>query len=47
MKFVREFALIPPVALASALGLAILMLAGCTRVEQAPAVSYTLLDGQG
>ena len=34
-----------PTAAASA-GLAPAMLAGCSRVEQAPAVSYTLLDGR-
>ena len=46
MKFVRAFA--PPaiVALASAVGLASPMLTGCSRVEQAPALSYTLLDGR-
>ena len=44
MKFVRVPALLAP-ALAAAVGLASLMLAGCNRVEQAPALSYTLLDG--
>ena len=42
MKFVRALCLLAPSALASAFP----MLAGCSRVEQAPAVSYTLLDGR-
>jgi peroxiredoxin len=46
MKFVRALALLVPAALASGVGLALSMLAGCGRVEQAPAVSYTLLDGR-
>jgi peroxiredoxin len=46
MKFVRTLALASSVAFAASLGLASPMLAGCTRVEQAPAVSYTLLDGR-
>ena len=46
MKFVRALALVVPTALASGAGLALSMLAGCDRVEQAPAVSYTLLDGR-
>ena len=46
MKFVRALALVIPTALASGGGLALFMLAGCGRVEQAPAVSYTLLDGR-
>ena len=46
MKFVRALALVVPVALASGVGLALPMLTGCGRVEQAPAVSYTLLDGR-
>jgi peroxiredoxin len=41
MKFVRAFALASAVASTASLGLA-----GCNRVEQAPAVSYTLLDGR-
>ena len=41
MKFDRA-----PVLLAAALTLALPMLTGCSRVEQAPAVAYTLLDGQ-
>jgi len=45
MKFVRALALLAPAALVSAMGLATLMLAGCQRVEQAPALTYTLLDG--
>jgi peroxiredoxin len=44
MKFVR--ALVVPVALMAAVGLALPILAGCGRIEQAPAVSYTLLDGR-
>ena len=46
MKLVRALALLAPAAFASALALALPMLAGCSRVEQAPAVSYTLLDGR-
>ena len=46
MKFVRALPLAAVVALASGVGLALPMLAGCSRVEQAPAVAYTLLDGQ-
>ena len=46
MKFVRALALVVPVVLASGAGLAVSMLAGCGRVEQAPAVAYTLLDGR-
>jgi peroxiredoxin len=46
MKFVRAFALVAPVAFMSVAGLALPMLTGCGRVEQAPAVSYTLLDGR-
>jgi peroxiredoxin len=46
MKFVRAPALLAPAVLAAAAGLASPMLAGCSRVEQAPAVSYTLLDGR-
>jgi len=46
MKFVRALALVVPVASASTLGLALTMLTACSRVEQAPAVSYTLLDGR-
>jgi peroxiredoxin len=45
MKFVRALALLAP-ALASAVGLTSLMLAGCQRAQQAPALSYTLLDGR-
>ena len=41
MKSDRALAL-----LASAVALVAAMLAGCSRVEQAPAVSYTLLDGR-
>ncbi len=46
MKFVRALALVVPLALAAAIGLAIPMLTGCSRIEQAPALSYTLLDGR-
>ena len=46
MKVDRALALLAPAALASGLGLAPLMLTGCTWVEKAPAVSYTLLDGR-
>ena len=46
MKFVRALPLAACVALASGAGLALPMLAGCGRAEQAPAVSYTLLDGR-
>ena len=46
MKFVRALPLAACVALASGAGLALPMLAGCSRAEQAPAVSYTLLDGR-
>jgi peroxiredoxin len=46
MKFVRALALAVPVAIASGVGLALPMLASCSRVEQAPAVSYTSLDGR-
>jgi peroxiredoxin len=46
MKFVPTLALASSIALASGLGLALPLLAGCTRAEQAPAVSYTLLDGR-
>ena len=46
MKFVRALPLVATVALASAAGLALPMLTSCSRAEQAPAVSYTLLDGR-
>jgi peroxiredoxin len=46
MKFGRALALVVPAAIASVAGLALPMLASCSRVEQAPAVSYTLLDGR-
>jgi peroxiredoxin len=46
MKFDRAQALLASAALAAAAGLVSLMLAGCQRVEQAPALSYTLLDGR-
>ena len=46
MKFVHALALVIPVALASGVGLALPMLTGCGRIEQVPAVSYTLLDGR-
>ena len=46
MRFVRALAPLAFVLLASGAGLSTVMLAGCSRVEQAPAVSYTLLDGR-
>jgi len=46
MKLVRALALPAPAAVAATLGLALTMLTGCSRVEQAPPVSYTLLDGR-
>ena len=46
MKFVRALAVASSVAFAAGLGLALPTLSGCNRVEQAPAVSYTLLDGR-
>src|SRR6201996_8484020 len=46
MKFVRALPLAAAVAFASAAGLALPMLTSCSRAEQAPAVSYTLLDGR-
>jgi peroxiredoxin len=46
MRFVRAFAPLASMALAAGAGLSFAMLAGCSRVEQAPAVSYTLLDGR-
>ena len=46
MRFVRALAPLACLAIASGTGLALAMLAGCSRVEQAPAVSYTLLDGR-
>ena len=46
MKFVRALTLATPAALAAAVGVTLPMLAGCGRVEQAPSVSYTLLDGR-
>jgi peroxiredoxin len=39
---VRALALVAPAALVSALS----MLSGCSRVEQVPALGYTLLDGR-
>jgi peroxiredoxin len=46
MRFVRALAPLAVVALASGAGLSTAMLAGCSRAEQAPPVSYTLLDGR-
>jgi peroxiredoxin len=46
MNLVRALTLIAPAALASGLLLALPMLTACGRVEQAPALSYTLLDGR-
>lgn len=46
MKFVRMSALAAPVALATGLLLALSMLTDCSRAQQAPRLSYTLLDGR-
>ncbi len=46
MRSVRPLALLAVAALASGVGLALPMLTGCSRAEQAPALSYTLLDGR-
>jgi len=46
MRFVRALAPLASMALAAGAGLSPAMLAGCSRLEQAPAVSYTLLDGR-
>ncbi len=46
MKLVRALVLAAPIAAAAGAGLALAMLTGCGRAEQAPAVSYTLLDGR-
>src|ERR1700750_1665591 len=46
MRFVRASAPLAAIALVASAGLSLPMLAGCARVEQAPAVSYTLLDGR-
>jgi len=46
MRFVRALAPLAAVTIASGAGLVLWMLAGCSRTEQAPAVSYTLLDGR-
>jgi len=46
MRFVRALAPLASIALAAGAGLSSAMLAGCSRVEQAPALSYTLLDGR-
>jgi len=46
MRFVRALAPLAAVTIASGAGLVLAMLAGCSRAEQAPAVSYTLLDGR-
>jgi peroxiredoxin len=46
MKIVRPLALLAAVALTSCVGLALPMLTGCSRAEQAPALAYTLLDGR-
>jgi peroxiredoxin len=46
MKFVRALAPLASIVLAAGAGLLPAMLAGCSRVEQAPAVSYTQLDGR-
>ncbi len=46
MKLVRALTLLAFAALGSGVGLTLPMLAGCSRVEQAPDLSYTLLDGR-
>jgi peroxiredoxin len=47
MNLVRALALIAPGTLASGVALTLVaMLTGCERIEQAPALSYTLLDGR-
>ena len=46
MRSVRPLALLAVVALTSGVGVALPMLTGCSRAEQAPALSYTLLDGR-
>jgi peroxiredoxin len=46
MKLVRALVLFAPIALASGAGMALLMLTGCGRPQQAPLVGYTLLDGR-
>jgi peroxiredoxin len=46
MNLVRALVLAAPIAAAAGAGLASTILTGCGRVEQAPAVSYTLLDGR-
>jgi peroxiredoxin len=46
MNLVRALTLIAPAALASGFLLALPMLTACGRAEQAPALSYTLLDGR-
>ena len=46
MKFVRALPVVACAALASGFGLASAMLTACSRAEQAPAVSYVLLDGR-
>ena len=46
MKLVRAIVVAAPLALASGAGVALMMLTGCGRPEQAPAVAYTLLDGR-
>jgi peroxiredoxin len=46
MRFVRTLAPLVSIAFTAGAGLSFAMLAGCSRVEQAPPVSYTLLDGR-
>ena len=46
MKIVCQMALLAAAALTSGVGLALPMLTGCSRTEQAPALAYTLLDGR-
>ena len=46
MKVIRALALAAPLVLASGATVALLMLTACSRAEQAPTVTYTLLDGR-
>src|ERR1700754_1523081 len=46
MRFVRASAPLAAIALVASAGLSLPMRAVCTKIEEAPAVSYTLLDGR-
>lgn len=46
MKVVRAFTLSTLLAIASSAAVAPFMLTACSRKEQAPAITYTLLDGR-